>query len=93
MATKAEFTTRARDEIYAIYSAFQDLNERIGDLVDEVQANGGAAGLYGTSGEDFPPQEDGLTYTQLAAGFAALTALIGEPTTEQKYAIIVCRRK
>ena len=50
MATSADFTTRARDEMYSIYTAYQALAKRINDLTDEVNANGGAVGLYGVDG-------------------------------------------
>ena len=50
MATPSDFTTRARDEMYTIYTAYQALKKRIDDLTDETTANGGAVGLYGTNG-------------------------------------------
>ena len=92
MATPADFTTRARDEMYAIYSAYQALKKRIDDLSDEVAANGGAGGIYGAGGVDFPAQADGFTFTDMAAAFTAIVSLVGEPTAQQKSAIIVCRR-
>ena len=92
MATPADFTTRARDEMYSIYSAYQALKKRIDDLSDEVDANGGASGLYGQGGVDFPEQADGFTYAEMVAAFQAITALVGAPTDQQKAAIIVCRR-
>lgn len=92
MATPADFTTRARDEIYAIYTAYQALKKRIDDLTDEVNANGGAEGLYGAASVDFPAQPDGMTYTEMVNAFIAVSELIGAPTAEQKNAIIVCRR-
>ena len=92
MATSADFTTRARDEMYDIYSAYQALKKRIDDLTDEVVANGGAAGLYGSGGADFPVQTDGFEYGDMVAAFQAITALIGEPTAAQKNAVIICRR-
>lgn len=92
MATPADFTTRARDEMYSIYTAYQALKKRIDDLTDEVNANGGAEGLYGTGGVDFPAQTDGFTFTDIVAAFTASVTLIGEPTAEQKNAIIKARR-
>jgi hypothetical protein len=35
---------------------------------------------------------DGFDVADMAAAFTAITALIGEPTTEQKMAVIKCRR-
>jgi len=92
MATPADFTTRARDEMYSIYSAYQALKKRIDDLTDEVAANGGAAGLYGAEGAGFPEQTDGFDYDDIVAAFQAITALVGAPTAAQKNAIIICRR-
>ena len=92
MATSADFTTRARDEMYSIYTAYQTLARRIGDLADEVNANGGAVGLYGTNGVSFPDQGDGFTFADMVAAFNASTSLIGAPTAAQKSAIIKARR-
>ena len=92
MATSADFTTRARDEMYSIYTAYQTLARRIGDLADEVNANGGAVGLYGVNGVNFPDQGDGFTYSDMVAAFTASTSLIGAPTAAQKHAIIKARR-
>lgn len=92
MATAADFTTRARDEMYGIYTAHQNLKKRIDDLTDEVNANGGAEGLYGTDGVNFPAQGDEFTYDETVAAFLAITGLVGAPTTEQKQAIIKPRR-
>jgi len=92
MATRQDFTVRARDEMYAIYSAYQALAKRIDDLSDEVAANGGAAGLYGAGGVDFPAQADGFAFADMVAAFTAITTLVGEPTAGQKSSIIVCRR-
>ena len=92
MATPADFTTRARDEMYSIYSAYQVLAKRISDLSDEVDANGGAVGLYGAGGVDFPEQGDGFGYDEMVAAFLAITSLVGAPSDAQKNAIIVCRR-
>ena len=44
MATPADFTTRARDEMYSIYTSYQALRRRVDDLTDEVTAAGGASG-------------------------------------------------
>lgn len=92
MATSADFTTRARDEMYTIYTAYQALKKRIDDLTDEVNANGGAEGLYGAGGATFPAQADGITYADVTAAFTAVTAMIGAPTAAQKNAIIKVRR-
>ena len=92
MATAADFTTRARDEMYSIYTAYQALKKRVDDLTDEVNANGGADGLYGTNGVNFPAQGDGFTFDDIVAAFLASTSLIGAPTAAQKSAIIKARR-
>ena len=92
MATSADFTTRARDEMYSIYTAYQALKKRVDDLSDEVDANGGVVGLYGVGGVNFPAQGDGFTYDDIVAAFLASTSLIGAPTAEQKSAIIKARR-
>lgn len=92
MATPADFTTRARDEMYAIYTGYQALKKRIDDLTDEVAANGGATGLYGAAGVNFPAQGDTFSYADMVAAFTAITAMIGAPTAAQKTAIIKTRR-
>lgn len=92
MATSADFTSRARDEMYSIYTAYQALGKRIADLADEVNANGGAIGLYGVNGISFPDQGDGFTYDDMVAAFTASTSLIGTPSVTQKRAIIKARR-
>lgn len=92
MATSADFTTRARDEMYSIYVAYQALKKRVDDLTDEVNANGGAGGLYGAGGVNFPAQGDGFGFDNMVAAFLASTSLIGAPTLEQKSAIIKARR-
>ena len=92
MATAADFTSRARDEMYSIYTAYQGLKKRVDDLSDEVTANGGAVGLYGTNGVNFPAQGDPFTYADMVAAFTALTSLVGAPTTAQKQSIIKARR-
>ena len=92
MATAADFTTRARDEMYSIYTAYQSLGKRIADLTDEVNANGGAVGLYGVAGVTFPDQGDGFTFEDMVAAFLAVVELVGTPTTDQKNAIIKARR-
>jgi len=78
--------------MYSIYTAYQTLARRIGDLADEVNANGGAVGLYGTNGVNFPDQGDGFTYSDMVAAFTASTSLIGAPSAAQKNAIIKARR-
>lgn len=92
MATVEDFTTRTRNEIYSIYTAYQALSRRIDDLTDEVTALGGAAGIYGAGGSGFPDQNDGFGYDEMVAAFQAITALVGDPTAAQKNAIILCRR-
>lgn len=92
MATAADFTTRARDEMYSIYTAYQALHKRIADLSDEVDANGGAVGLYGPDMSAFPLQGDGFDVADMVAAFTAIMTLVGAPTTDQKMAIIKCRR-
>ena len=78
--------------MFSIYSAYQALKKRIDDLTDEVDANGGATGLYGAGGVDFPEQADGFTFSDMVDAFLAISELVGAPTDEQKDAIIVCRR-
>lgn len=92
MATPADFTARARDEMYSIYTAYQALGKRVADLTDEVTANGGAVGLYGANGVSFPDQGDGFDFDDMVAAFLASTSLINAPTAEQKNAIIKARR-
>lgn len=92
MATSADFTTRTRDEMYSIYVAYWALKRRIDDLSDEVAANGGAAGLYGAGGVNFPAQGDAFSFSDMSAAFLAIVALIGVPTSAQKSAIIKARR-
>ena len=38
MATSADFTTRARDEMFSIYRAYQSLRQRVDDMDDEISA-------------------------------------------------------
>ena len=92
MASAADFTTRARDEMYGVYMAYQALKKRADDLNDEVTANGGAAGLYGAAGDNFPAQGDEFSYADMVAAFMALISLMGAPTVAQKSAIIKARR-
>lgn len=92
MATAADFTTRARDEMYTIYTSYQALKKRIDDLNDEITANGGAVGLYGAAGVNFPAQADGVTYADLTAAFTAISTMVGAPIAAQKSAIIKVRR-
>ena len=93
MATAADFTTRARGEMFSIYQQYQAISRRVADLTDEVAANGGATGLYGTNGVNFPAQGDGFSYADMVAAFTALAALVPTPTQAQKNAIIQCRRE
>ena len=92
MATAADFTTRARDEMFSIYTAYQALQRRVQDLTDEVAANGGATGIYGAAGVNFPAQGDAFDYAAMTAAFTALTTLVGVPTTAQKQSVIKARR-
>lgn len=92
MATPQDFTTRARDEMFAIFTAYQSLQKRISDLTDEVAANGGPTGLYGAAGVNFPEQGDGFDFAEMSAAFTAITGLIGAPTAAQKQAIWKARR-
>jgi len=92
MATSQDFTVRARDEIYEIYRTYQNLKRRIDDLTDEVNANGGAVGLYSADMSLFPAQPDGFTDADMIAAFTAITKLLGEPAKDQKNAIIKARR-
>jgi hypothetical protein len=88
----ADFTTRARDEMFTILTAYQALKKRVDDLTDEVTANGGAAGLYGAAGVNFPAQSDGFDYDDMVAAFQSITAMIGAPTAAQKNALWKSRR-
>lgn len=92
MATSADFTTRAREEMYSIYVAYLSLYRRIQDLTDEVAALGGAANIYGADGSRWPAQGDAFTAADMSNAFANLTKLVGEPTLAQKQTIIRCRR-
>lgn len=92
MATSADFTTRARDEMFSIYTAYQALQRRVADLTDEVTALGGAAGIYGADGSKWPAQSDGFDLAAMTAAFTNLTSLVGVPSTAQKQTIIRCRR-
>lgn len=93
MTTTADFTTRTRGEIFAIYQVFLSLKQRVTDMNDEVTALGGAAVIYGAAGVNFPQQGDGFTYADMVAAFNALNALVATPTTAQKSAIIKARRE
>ena len=92
MATAADFTARARDDMYGIYTAYQQLRKRIDDLTDEVNANGGAEGLYGAGGSAFPDQGDGFGFVDMVEAFTAVTSMVGAPTAAQKRAVIKARR-
>lgn len=92
MATPADFTTRARDEMFSIYAAYQALQRRIQDLTDEVTALGGSSGIYGADGSKFPAQGDGIVQADVVAGFGAITALVGAPSAAQKNAVWKMRR-
>ena len=92
MTTCADFTTRARTEMFEIFQAYQALERRVTDLSDEVAANGGAVGIYGVDGVDFPEQGDGFDYADMVNAFTNLTALVGESSLAEKQTIIRCRR-
>ena len=92
MATVQDFTTRARGEMFNIFTAYQSLQRRIQDMSDEVAAMGGATGLYGADGVNFPEQGDGFSYADMVNAFTNLTALVGVPTTDQKQTIWRTRR-
>ena len=91
MTTSADFTTRARTEMFNIYTAYQALQRRVQDLSDEVSAVG-VVNLYGAAGVDFPEQGDGFEYADMVAAFTNIGALVGEPTAEEKQTIIRARR-
>lgn len=93
MTTPADFTTRARGEMFSAFQAYQALQRRVQDLSDEVVALGGAAGIYGAGGENWPVQGDGFDMADMTAAFTNLTALVGVPSTAQKQTIIRCRRE
>ena len=93
MTTPADFTTRTRNEIYAIYQSYLSLKQRVTDMSDEVTALGGAVGIYGENGANFPVQGDAFAYSNMTAAFTALNALVATPTTAQKNAIIKARRE
>jgi hypothetical protein len=92
MASSADFTTRARDEMFSIYAAYQALQRRVLDLGDEVTALGGAAGIYGAGGANWPAQGDDFGLADMTAAFTNLNTLVGAPTLAQKQTIIRCRR-
>ena len=93
MATAADFTTRARGEMFSIYQQYQAISRRVADLTDEVTALGGATGIYGAGGEMWPEQGDGFDLADMTAAFTNLTALVGVPSAAQKQTIIRCRRE
>ena len=86
MVTSPDFTTRARTEMFSIFQAYQANQRRVADLVDEVAAMGGATGIYGAGGANFPDQGDDFDYSDM------VNALVGEPTLAQKQTIIRARR-
>lgn len=93
MTTPADFTTRTRNEMFSIYQRYLSLKQLVTDMNDEVTALGGATGIYGASGVNFPVQGDGFAYADMVAAFTALNALVATPTTAQKNAIIKARRE
>ena len=92
MTTPADYTTRTREEIWSIYVQYQALAKRIADLTDEVTAKGGATGIYGTGGVNWPEQGDGFTLADLTSAFTNIVSLVGAPSTAQKQTIIRTRR-
>jgi len=92
MSTPADFTTRAREEMFSIYEAYQAIQRRVQDLQDEVTALGGTVGIYGADGVNFPVQGDGFDYADMAAAFTNLTKLVAVPTLAEKQTIMRCRR-
>lgn len=92
MTTPADFTTRTREEIFNIYTAYQSLAKRISDMTDEVTALGGVAGIYGAGGVNWPDQGDGFTLANLTAAYGNIVKLVGAPTTAEKQSIIRTRR-
>ena len=92
MTTPADFTTRARDEMYSIFGAYQALQRRVQDLQDEVAALGGFTGIYGSGGVNFPEQTDGFLYADMTAAGTAILSLVGALSAAQKNAVIKCRR-
>lgn len=93
MTTSADFTTRARTEMFSVYTSYQALQRRVQDLQDEVTALGGAAGIYGANGVNFPEQGDGFDFDDMAAAFTNLSKLVAAPTLAEKQTIIRCRRE
>ena len=92
MSTPADFTTRARTEMFSIYTAYQALQRRVQDLQDEVTALGGAVGIYGANQEKWPEQGDGFKYTDIVNAFTNVSSLVASPSTAQKQTIIRTRR-
>ena len=93
MATAADFTTRTRDEMFAIYQAYQAIGKRVQDISDEISALGGPTGIYGAGGANFPAQGDGFVYADMVAAYTALTSFVATPSTAQKNAVIKARRE
>ena len=89
MTTSADWVTRARTEMYNLYTSHLASARRVVDLVDEVEALGGPALIFV---EGFPPQGDDFDINDMVAAYTAMTALIAEPTQEQKNALIKARR-
>ena len=93
MTTPADLTTRMRTTMFSIYQDYQKIQRDVQDLTDEVTANGGATGIYGAAGVNFPEQGDAFVYADMTAAFLALTALVPTPTQLQKNALIKARRE
>lgn len=93
MTTPADFTTRTRDEMFSIFQAYQSLSRRIDDMNDEVSALGGAVGIYGAGGANFPAQGDEFAYSDMVAAFTSVVSLVGTPNDTQKNSIIKARRE
>jgi len=78
--------------MFSILLAYIAQQQRIQAIADEVEANGGAVGLYGAGGADFPEQGDGFTFADMAKAFTNLTTLIGVPSHLQTLSLWKCRR-
>lgn len=92
MTTNADLTTRVRTEMHSIFQAYQALERRVTDLSDEVTANGGAVGIYGKDGVDFPEQGDGFSYADMVNALTNLPKLMAESSLAEKQTIIRTRR-
>jgi hypothetical protein len=92
MTTPADYTTRIRDRIFDAYEAYQALQRRVDDIVNEYNALEGPDGIYGAGSKDWPAQSDGFELNDLTQALNKLDKLVGEPNAAEKKAIIKCRR-